>query len=39
VAVATGRVHSADQLRECEPDALLPDLLNVELVIKTLDAL
>jgi phosphoglycolate phosphatase len=39
VAVATGRIHSADQLRECEPDALLPDLLNVELVIETLDAL
>jgi len=39
VAVATGRVHSADQLRECEPDALLPDLLNAELVVETLDAL
>src|SRR6266478_4484237 len=38
VAVATGRVHSVDQLRECEPDALLPDLLNVDLVIDTLDA-
>src|SRR5580765_169735 len=27
VAVATGRVHSAEELRACQPDALLPDLL------------
>ena len=39
VAVATGRIHSIDQLRECEPDALLPYLLNAELVIETLDEL
>ena len=39
LAVATGRVHSADELRACEPDALLPDLLDAELVIKTLDEL
>ena len=39
VAVATGRVHSVDELRACEPDALLPDLLDVDLFIRTLDAL
>jgi len=39
VAVATGRVHSEDQLRECEPDALLPDLLDVDRFIRTVDAL
>lgn len=35
VAVATGRIHSKDELRACEPDALLPDLLDVELMMKT----
>jgi phosphoglycolate phosphatase len=39
VAVATGRIHSVDELRACEPDALLPDLLDVELFIHTLDAM
>jgi phosphoglycolate phosphatase len=39
VAVATGRIHSADDLRACEPDALLPDLLDVELLIRTLDGM
>ena len=39
VAVATGRIHSAHDLRACEPDTLLPDLLDVELFIRTLDAL
>jgi phosphoglycolate phosphatase len=39
VAVATGRVHSADDLRACEPDALLPDLLDAELVIETMESL
>lgn len=39
VGVATGRVHSIDELRACEPDALLPDLLDVELFIRTLDAM
>jgi phosphoglycolate phosphatase-like HAD superfamily hydrolase len=39
VAVATGRIHSADELRSCEPDALLPNLLDIELFIRTLDAL
>ncbi|MFS8085686.1 MAG: HAD family hydrolase [Acidobacteriota bacterium] len=37
LAVASGRVHSADELRACEPDALLPDLLDVELFMQTLD--
>lgn len=39
VAVATGRVHSADDLRACAPDALLADLMDAELVTKTLDEL
>jgi phosphoglycolate phosphatase-like HAD superfamily hydrolase len=39
LSVATGRVHSADELRACKPDALLPDLLNAEAVIQTLDQL
>src|SRR6202521_4189346 len=39
VAVATGRVHSADELREHKPDALIPNLLNAGLVIDTLDGL
>src|SRR5205807_3244936 len=39
IAVATGRIHSADQLRECEPDALLPDLLDVDRFIRTIDGL
>src|SRR5256714_2480246 len=36
VAVATGRIHSAEDLRASEPDVLLPDLLDVDLVMKTL---
>jgi phosphoglycolate phosphatase len=39
VAIATGRVHSAEELRAHEPDALLADLLDVELLVKTLDSL
>jgi len=39
VAVATGRVHSAQELRAHEPDALLADLLDAELLMKTLDKL
>jgi phosphoglycolate phosphatase-like HAD superfamily hydrolase len=39
VAVASGRVHSAEDLAGCEPDALLPNLLDAELLIKTLDSL
>jgi phosphoglycolate phosphatase len=36
VAVATGRVHSREELLEHKPDALLPDLVDPDLVIKTL---
>jgi len=39
IAVATGRIHSADDLAACEPDALLPDLLDAELVLETLASL
>jgi phosphoglycolate phosphatase-like HAD superfamily hydrolase len=39
LAVATGRMHSAEDLLAYEPDALVPDLLDVELVIRTLDKL
>lgn len=39
LAVATGRIHSADQLLDCKPDALLPDLLDVDRFIRTLDEL
>jgi phosphoglycolate phosphatase len=39
LAVATGRVHSAEDLAACKPDALLPDLLDAELVMETLDSL
>ena len=37
VSVGTGRVHSADVLREHEPDALLPSLLDTNAVLQTLD--
>jgi phosphoglycolate phosphatase-like HAD superfamily hydrolase len=39
VAVATGRMHSREDLLAHEPDALVPDLLDVELVIQTFDNL
>jgi len=39
VAVATGRIHSDGDLRAHNPDALLPNLLDSELVMKTLDEL
>lgn len=39
LAVATGRMHSAEELLVYEPDALLPDLLDAELVVRTLDQL
>jgi phosphoglycolate phosphatase len=39
LAVATGRVHSADDLVTHKPDALIPDLLDTELAIQTLDQL
>jgi phosphoglycolate phosphatase len=36
VGVATGRLYSAEELLEHKPDALLPNLSNVEQVIETL---
>ncbi|MER3427594.1 MAG: hydrolase [Pyrinomonas sp.] len=39
VAVATGRVHRAEDLRSHEPDALLPDLTDTDLLLRTLDRL
>lgn len=39
LAVATGRMHSAEELLVHEPDALLPDLLDAELVIQTLEGM
>ena len=36
VAVATGRVHSTEELVACKPDALLPDLLDIERFMETL---
>ncbi|MEA2172618.1 MAG: phosphoglycolate phosphatase [Blastocatellia bacterium] len=39
VAVATGRSYGLDQLLQHEPDAVLPNLSDAELVIRTLDKL
>ena len=39
LAVATGRIHSPQELQACRPDALLPDLLDVDLFMRTLDEL
>jgi phosphoglycolate phosphatase len=39
LAVASGRMHSAEELLVHEPDALVPDLVDVELVMKALDAM
>ena len=39
VAVATGRVHSAEDLVACDPDALLSDFLDVDLFLRTLAGL
>jgi phosphoglycolate phosphatase-like HAD superfamily hydrolase len=39
IAVATGRMHSADDLQACNPDALLPDFLDVERFMQTLASL
>jgi phosphoglycolate phosphatase-like HAD superfamily hydrolase len=39
VAVGTGRMFSEAELLACKPDALLPDLADVELVLKTLERL
>jgi phosphoglycolate phosphatase len=36
VAVGTGRMFSAADILECKPDALLPDLADVDLVLRTL---
>src|SRR6185503_5176437 len=37
VAVGTGRLYSPDDVLACKPDALLPNLADKKLVIKTLD--
>lgn len=39
VAVGTGRVYLREEIIACNPDALLPDLADTDLVIKTLDQL
>lgn len=39
VAVGTGRMFTEAEILECKPDALLPDLADVELVLRTLDTL
>jgi phosphoglycolate phosphatase len=39
VAVATGRAFNLDQLLQHQPDAILPDLSDTELLIRTLDEL
>lgn len=36
VAVRTGRFYSDEDIRACAPDAILPDLSNTDLVLKTL---
>ena len=36
VAVGTGRFYSREEILACEPDAILPDLSNTDLVIETL---
>lgn len=39
LAVGTGRLYSREDILACEPDAFIPDLSNVELVVKTLSDL
>ena len=39
VAVGTGRFYSATEILACNPDALLADLSDVDLVLRTLDSL
>jgi len=39
LSVGTGRMHTREDLLECEPDAWLPDLSDVTLVMKTLAGL
>lgn len=36
VAVGTGRFYSDEEILACEPDAILPDLSNTDLVLSTL---
>ena len=36
VAVGTGRFYSREEILACEPDAVLPDLSDTDLVLKTL---
>ena len=37
IAVGTGRFYSIDDILACNPDALLPDLSDVDLVLNTLE--
>jgi len=39
LAVGTGRLYQTAQLLECKPDAFIPDLSNLELVMQTLASL
>jgi phosphoglycolate phosphatase len=39
VAVRTGRFYSEEEIRACEPDAILPDLSDTNLVLSTLEKL
>ena len=39
LAVGTSRFYSKEELEHCKPDAILPDLTNVTLVLETLDNL
>jgi len=39
VALGTGRMFTEAEILACKPDALLPDLSDVELVLRTLDEL
>ena len=39
VAVGTGRMFSKAEILACKPDALLPDLSDVDLVLRTLEGL
>ncbi len=39
VAVGTGRLYSRDEILTCEPDAVLPDLSDTNLVLTTLEKL
>ena len=39
VAVATGHTYGVDELRACEPDAVLPDFSNTEQFMHTLETL